>query len=334
MLQSDAHIRQKVYHPYMDGRSFGEQIRFSGNNFMTLAEKKQLIKYQLKFFQKETYQCFEVVSPSLPCKNHASFDILPNQFSHSEFSKVSSEKDFSKNIYMSTVSGMHKVSTTSCPRILINVNEYSVNNIYNDSKNHFILGSNAEFKRLLFLIEQLYFLYFQFECLKLSEPLCDQKQAIRLKLQSLLGFNQNLNNILPLKLMCVKKGCSLINNIFNILDLLYQEYILTLFIDHLTNFLAIYSQVDPNEKLFSHLVSILPLLCFENLCKFAKKLILFLDTCKKNNCHLSYLKIPIKLLSSIHRLLESYCNETLSEYQMLLISEITISQALNNHCNI
>ena len=332
MFRSNTLVRQKVYHPNMDGRNFGEQICVSGNNFMTSAEKKQLIKYQLKFFKKETSQYSEYVSPSIQFQGCAKIDLsLPLHYSYSQDSRGSSEQDFSNNIYISTVSGMQKMSTASFPKILINVNEYSVYTIYNESKNQVLLGSKVEFKNLLYLIEQLYYLYFQIQCLKHSESSA-QKQAITLKLQVLLGFNQNVNNILPLKLMCVRKGCSLINCIFDILDLSNQEHILTLFIDYLPNFLTIYCQVDPNQDLYSHLLSILPLLSFDILCDFARKLIQNLDTCKEYCFSCS--KIPTKLLLNIHSLLEAFCKEALSEYQVLLYTEITLSQALYNQCNI
>ena len=324
MFQSSDVPRQIFYHPSMDGRNFGEHICVSGNNLMTLAEKKQLIKYQLNFVKKDSGHYIEMASPSMQFQR---FPDTSHSLGNQAFETLlpTDKMKFSKNKYISTVPGFPRINTT-CPRILINVHEYSLSVIQDDFRNQILLGSKLEFKYLLFLIEQLYYLYFQIECLKDVETLVDQRRAFTLKLQGLLGFNPNLNSILPLKLMCVRKGCSLIHSTFNILDLSNQGFIITLFIDHLSSFLPIYCQVDPNENLYSHLINILPLFTFEILHSFAKKLIIFLDT-SKNFSIFCHSKIPMKLLSLIRNLLESKCKETKEENYILLYRDLTLSQS-------
>ena len=293
----DYSYRQPIYYPNMDAREPDEKISCEGSFFMTIAEKRLLIKEQIKFLQKDVYKQNEMpMNEFIPANKVSSQEIEESDdFSKSTFNKRGNQH----NISMSA----KRVPISSGPKILIHLTQDKFSGFERDSISHPILGCSGEFKKLLLLVEEIYLLSFKLSNFLDFNDLISRDFCLKEELQFAIGFKKS-HNILPLQILCIKKGNHIINALFHFLDPPNQDQLLLLVIDNISSFYPIYSIIDPSEALISLFLQIIPRQNFSRLCSLNSKLIEYFKEFDDSNLKNS--KIFIQMKSSILDEIERY----------------------------
>ena len=318
----------KIYFSNMDGRMEGEHIRLDGSGLMTLAEKKHLIKDQLRFLQKDTYNQIDIPSSqSHMCKNFT--------FQHNDKANLPDCDDMSATNSKSrnTLFNYYRINAISTPRVLIHLCDRSEPNFSRGYSSKIWFNSKFEFKQLLLLIENIYLIYLQnitiFSSIQANPS--SYSLLIHEELQSLIGFDIFNNiNILPLKLMCIRKGFSIIQELFKSLNSVNQMYILSLFIENICDYIYIYHLVDNDHFLILDLINIVAHFDCEKLCYFAERLMEYINSFHANVPYL-FIYIPFAILKTIREVMVGRPKCSLTQPQILVWEEIQLCQAFCKH---
>lgn len=318
----------KIYFPNMDGRMEGEHIRSDGGFLMTLAEKKHLIKDQLRFLQKDSYNQIDIhTSQRHVCRNFT--------FKHIDKTNLSDCDDIRSIDNKSHISliNYYRINPISTPRILIHLSDRFESNISRCYSPKILFNSKFEFKQLLLLIEDIYLIYLENITFYSSNKKIQSSHSMRIheELQILIGFDIVDNiNILPLKIMCIRKGFSIVQQLLKSLNYINQMYILSLFIENISDYIYIYHMVDKDHFLILDLINIVTHFECEKLCNFAEILMEYIYSFHGNIPYL-FIDIPFAILKKIRKILICRPKYSLSQPHFLGLEAILFCQAYCKH---
>ena len=316
----------KMYFPNMDGRMEGEHIRLDGSCLMTLAEKRHLIKDQIRFLQKDSFNQIDIPSS----QKHMCRNFTLKHFDKSDLPYCESINALNSKSYNNLFT-YYRINPISTPRILIHLCDRTEPNFSRSYSSKIWFNSKFEFKQLLLLIEDIYFIYQQNIAIYSSNQANQSSYSMLIheELQSLIGFDiLNNINILPLKLMCIRKGFSIIQELFKSLNSINQMYILSLFIENICDYIYIYHLVDNDHYLIFDLINIVTHFGCEKLCYFAERLMEYVYSFHENIPYI-FINIPLAMLKKIRKVLMGRLRSNLNHSQFLLWKEIQFCQAFS-----